>query len=119
MVVVGLLLVGLIVVALIVLLGLRRWTFDEARTENRLRQPGAHTLTYIVPEGQDAAVLVAALVHAGYTSVTDVYGGFERLLVACEEKDRAQVRSILEHVDRAGFAGPEMHVDHVRFQDEH
>jgi hypothetical protein len=28
------------------------------------------------------------------------------------------VRSIIEHVDRGGIDGPEMHVGHVSFEDE-
>ena len=118
MIVIGMLAVGLLAVGVVLMLALRRWTLDDARTEARLHQPGTHRLVYAVPGGQDPAVLLAALAHAGFTAVTDLEGGTERLLVACEEHDRAQVRSIIEHVDRGGIDGPEMHVGHVSFEDE-
>ncbi len=119
MVVFALLLIGVLAVGAFLALGLRSWTLAESRTEARLRRPGAPTLTYTVPPGQDPAVLMAALRHAGYTSVTDLKGGGELLVVECpDEHDRADVRSIIEHVDRAGFDGPEMHVAHVAFEDE-
>ncbi len=118
MIVIGMLLVALLAVGAIVALGLRRWTLDEARTEGRLHQPGAHALTYAVPAGQDPAIVAAALSHEHFTTVTDYEGGHERLLVAADEQDRARVRDIIEHVDRAGIDGPEMHVAHVRFEDE-
>ena len=112
--------VCLFVITLVVLLVLGRSTSRrEARTETPLRRSGTHTLAYVVPDGQDAAVLRGALRHAGFNSVSDFSGGVERLLVVCDEKDRAQVRSILEHIYEAGFAGPDTHADHVRFQDEH
>lgn len=119
MIVMGMLAVGLLVVGVLVMLALRRVTLDEARSENRLREPGTHKLAYVVPNGQDPAILMAALARGGFKSVSDMEGGVERLLVACpDEHDRAKVRSIIEHVDRAGFAGPEMHVGHVSFEDE-
>ncbi|HLN79177.1 MAG TPA: hypothetical protein VK204_19185 [Nocardioidaceae bacterium] len=119
MIVFGMLLVGVVVLSVALMLALRRWTLDEARTETRLHQPGAHTVVYAVPNGQDPAILMAALSREGFTAVSDTEGGQERLLVECpDEHDRAQVRSIIEHVDRAGFDGPEMHVSHVSFEDE-
>ena len=118
MIIVGLVLVGVLVVGVIVALGLRRITLDDVRTEARMHQPGAHTLSYVMPVGQDPALAMARLAHAGFTAVADSTGGVERVLVDCEEQDRAQVRSILEHVDRAGIAGPPIHVDHVSFEDE-
>ena len=119
MIVFGMLLVGVVALSVALMWAMRRWTLDEARTEARLHQPGAHTVTYAVPNGQDPAILMAALSRAGFTSVSDIEGGRERLLVEYhDERDRAQVRSIIEHVDRAGFDGPEMHVGHVSFEDE-
>ena len=120
MIVGALLVVGLLVVGVLLALALRRVTFDEAGTENRLHQPSTHTLAYAVPAGQDAALFMAALTHEGFTSVADNEGGTERLLIACDEKDRARVRSIIEHVNLTGFGytGPARHLEHVSFQDE-
>lgn len=118
MIVFGMLFVGVLVVGAVVALILRRATLDEAKTEARLREPGAHKVTYAVPTGQDPAVLVAALSRAGFTSVGDLEHGAELLLVECEPEDRAQVRDVLEHVSRTGFDGAPMRVGHVTFEDE-
>lgn len=114
----GIIFVVIAVLGVVVALALRSWMLGEARTEARLRSPGVHTVAYVVPEGQDVAVLMAAVRHAGFESITKIDGGTERLLVACGEEDRARVRSILEHVHRIGFDGSERYVDHVSFDDE-
>lgn len=113
-----LVIVGLLAVVVILALGLRRATFDEAEAEVGLRQPGAHTVSYVVPTGQDASVLLAALTHAGFKAVGGMEAGQERVLVACDESQRGEVRRIIESVHEANFGGPEMHVAHVRFEDE-
>lgn len=114
----GMVVVGVFAVGVVLALALRSWTLGEAKTEARLRLPETHTVAYVVPEGQDPAIVMAALTHAGFVSVTDIEHGTRQLLVECTESDRAKVRSIIEHVDRAGFDGPEMHVGHVSFEDE-
>lgn len=115
---IGIIFAVFVVLGVVIALALRSWTLDEAKTEKRLRSPDVHTVSYVVPEGQDVAVLMAAVRHAGFESITKTDGGTERLLVACDEQDRAKVRSILEHVHRVGFDGSEMYVDHVSFDDE-
>jgi hypothetical protein len=115
---IGIIFVGFIVLGVIVVVALRSWMLDEARIEERLRSPDVHTVAYVVPEGQDVAVLMAAVKRAGFESITKIDGGTERLLVACDEEDRARVRSILEHVHRISFDGSEMYLDHVSFDDE-
>ncbi len=116
-VVLVMLMVGFVVVLVVVALGLRTWVAEQARTEARLLSPDAHTLAYAVPLGQDPAILMAAVATAGYTAVVDTRGP-ERLLVECGEQDRAKVRSVLEHVTRAGPDSGELRVDHVVFDDE-
>ena len=115
---IAILVVAVVVVTFFVLAGLRRWERDMERTEARLRSPDTHTVAYRIPEGQDPAVLTAALAREGYTYLVTDEGGVERLVVECDEQDRARVREIIEHVDRAGFEGPEIHVGHVTFEDE-
>jgi hypothetical protein len=100
------------------MLGLRKWAFDEGQVEARLLAPGAHTLAFVVPNGQDPVPFKAALAHASFTTVVDNTGGRERLVVECEERDRAQVRDVLEHVHAVGAAGPDQYVGDVRFDDE-
>jgi hypothetical protein len=87
-------------------------------TQSRLQRPEAHALRYVVPRGQDPAILTAALVHAGYRSVGSFEGGTARVLIACDEQDRGTVRDIIRHVDRAGFDGPDLQVARARFEDE-
>lgn len=114
-----LLFVVLVAAGFALAMGLRRWMQDEVRSEALLRDPEAHALVYVVPDGQDPTILVAALSRAGFTAMGDMEAGVERLLIACpDEEDRAEVRSIIEHVNRSGFDGIEMHVGPVRFQDE-
>jgi hypothetical protein len=110
--------VAFLIVATGVMLGLRTWVLDEGKVEARLRSPGTHTLNYVVPDGQDPALLKAALARAHFASAVTTDGGAERLIVECEEKDRAQVRDVLEHVHGAGVGGPDEYVGHVRFEDE-
>jgi hypothetical protein len=119
MIVIPMVAIAVLVIVVIVALALRRATFAEGRTEARLRQPGPNTVAYVVPNGQDAAVLVAALAHEGYAAVADPEHGVEMLHVECPHPgDRDHVRSILEHLDRTGLAAAVLHVDQVRFEDE-
>ena len=120
MLVAGLIAIGLLVLFGVVALGLRRFTLDEGRTEKKMREPGAHTLMYTVPNGQDPAILISALHQQGFTARSDLRGGLEHLLVDCPDpQQRSVVRSIIEHVETTGIVGSPMHVDHVSFEDEH
>jgi hypothetical protein len=119
MIVFGMLVIGVLVVGLVVALMLRSVTLGEARTEKEMHAPGAHTVAYDVPNGMDAAVFMSALSSAGYQAVSDMQGGVERLLIACPEPgDRDGVRQVIEHVHKGGFEGPEVHLEHVTFEDE-
>jgi len=118
LVVAVMLVVGAVAVVVAIMLALRRWMLDEEQIEAQVRSPKAHRVAYVVPPGQDPAILRAALTHAGFTSALDTENGDERLLVACDEHERVQVRSIIEQVHRAGVDGPEMQVGRVSFEDE-
>jgi len=95
--------------------GARKWVLDAGATEVRLKDPATHALSYLVPDGQDPAALMAALAHDGVTTAMDSDGGIERLLIACEENDRALVRGVLDDANRG--SSPRMG-DHVVFGDE-
>ena len=114
----GMLVGGIAIVGVFLLLALRRWTLAETRMDALLRSPGAPTVAYRVPDAQDPVVLMVALRRFGFVSVVDTGDGAERLLVACAAQERAQVRRIIEEVHSGGLDGPEMHVPHVRFEDE-
>lgn len=108
----------LLILVVVVMLALRGWGRDEARQDAVLDSPATHTVSYVVPDGQDPAILAAALHNAGFTARAHLEGGFEVLRIACEEEQRAEVRSIIEHVDRTGFDGAPMHIAHAKFVDE-
>ena len=108
----------LLVLGVAVALAMRSWVREEARMEALIESPETHTVSYAVPDGQDPAILAAALHQAGFTARAHLEGGFEVLRIACNEQQRAQVRSVIEHVDRTGFEGVPMHIGHARFVDE-
>ena len=111
--------VGFLVIAAFFAFGLRRVTFDEARAEARLHEPGAHNVSYLVPTGEDATPVIAALHRAGYAVVGGMEHGQERVLVGCEERDRADVRRIIEDVEKTAYKGQGLPVhSHVIFEDE-
>jgi hypothetical protein len=106
-----LLVIGALGLPLLIVLALRAWGTDSARTESSLLSPEAHTVAYVVTEGEDPTFARAALTHAGFVSVLD-HSGDQRLVVGCEPGQREQVRRILEQVDHLAGTGP------VRFDDE-
>lgn len=110
--------VVLIIAAGVILFGLRTWTLEEGRAEARLRSPEAHKLVYVVPDGQDPALVMAALIHAGFTSVVAIEEGIEQLLIECEETDRAQVRDLIQRVSRADAQAHGLPAHEIRFEDE-
>lgn len=118
MIIIAILTMGALVIVGGVLLGLRTWVLDEAKLEQRLRAPQTHTVDFEVPNGWDPAPLKAALTHAHFTSLTRTGAGLEHLTIACEERDRARVRAVLENVHAAGATGPDECLGHVRFTDE-
>lgn len=117
-VVLTMLLIGFVVVTVVVGMGLRSWTLGQARREAQLLSPDTHTVAYVVPEGQDPAILMAAVAVAGFTAMVDASGGTSRVVVACDEHARGQVRKALEDVHRWGVDGSDMLVEHVAFDDE-
>ena len=112
-VVIGLLLLGAVAFVFSVLIR------PEQDQEEVVHQHGLHTLTYLVPTGQDPAELVAALHQAGFTAVAELRHGYEVLEVVChDEHDRGRVREVLEHAHRSGFDSPENPVGAISFEDE-
>src|SRR5262245_23557086 len=93
--------VGLTAVLILVLTLSRSASLDYQAVRTRLHQPGAETLAYHVPEGQDAAALIVALGRAGYTAVEDDEGGTHQVLVFCpgsRQEARPRVRAVLQEV---------------------
>jgi len=62
------------------------------------------TLRYPVPNGQDTAVLLAALIKEGYEAESELRPDGHVVVVPCQDADRerARVRATLQHA-----AGPD------------
>jgi hypothetical protein len=101
----------------LVVLALRAWGAEAAATEQSLLAPGAHTVVYVVPEGEDPTFARAALTHAGFVSVLD-HSGDQRLVVRCEPAQREHVRMILEQTDHPSVGAHRGYAAHVHFDDE-
>jgi hypothetical protein len=112
----GVLAVGVAVLLVVMSIGLGRWSANEARKDAALHAPDAHTVTYVVPDGEDPVDVIAALTHAGFTSVEDHRGLHDKVLVACEAEDRERVRDVITHVQASHYHGGV--VGRVLFEDE-
>lgn len=82
-IVIVMVLIGVAALFVVAALALRTVVRNEQRTDDRLHAPGAHTLAYAVPNGQDPVVLMTAVRTAGLVSVVDTRGGTEKILVEC------------------------------------
>ena len=96
---VGIVVIGVPVLGLVVALLLRRIVFAEAAIEEDLHRPGARTLTYEVPLGEDPTHARTALMHAGFECISELRGGQPVLVVLCEtESDQDVASRVLQHV---------------------
>jgi hypothetical protein len=100
---------------------LKKESLGRERVEADLHAPGTPTLEYVVPTGEDPAIVLAALDRAGYTAGVDSHGPHQLVLVKCPDgvdASRAQVRSVIES---AGVTTPKVEVrahPAVQFRDE-
>jgi len=112
----------LLVLAGVLLLAVRQWIRDRARTEAALESDRTETLEYVVPEGQDPAVVLVALEQEGFTPAADSLGRSHLLRIHCPaglERDRAQVRAVISRADSTAIEhGARIDVDPVVFEDE-
>jgi hypothetical protein len=115
--IVTLLTLGALAFPVLFVLALRTWGKEKAETEKALLAPQAHTVSYVVPEGEDPTFVRVALSHAGFVSVLD-RSGEQRLVVRCESGQRERVRAILEEVDHPSYDGHHDQAAHVHFVDE-
>jgi hypothetical protein len=105
----------------IVVYVVREETVKRGRVEHELRDEQTPTLEYLVPTGQDPAVILAALQSEGYMATVDPHHTEQLLLISCPaglDRERARVRSIIAAADVTTLddGGP-VDVD-VRFRDE-
>ena len=87
-----------------------------------MADPATETLDYVVPGGQDPAVVRAALSKEGYEAVQDPRGGDQLLHIECRadrDRERAKVRAVIESVGTTAIdAGVPLDAPPVRFADE-
>ena len=114
---VTLLVLTVLVVPLLVLGMMRRFGMQEAATETALLSPGAHTVAWVVPEGEDPALVRTHRSHAGFVSVLD-HSGDQRLVVECEPGNREMVRDIIAHAAHTSFDGAALQPSQLRFDDD-
>lgn len=83
--------------------------------------PRVEHLSYPVPDGQDPAVLMAALTEAGYDAASEVVEGKPHVVVACpagRDRERAHVRQVIRDTGTTGMTGTPFEPEQVVFQDE-
>lgn len=107
-----------LVLGVVVALALRSWERAEERDEAVFDAPATPKVCYEVVDGQDPAVLVAALHHAGFHARAHLEGGVEVLRILCQEHERSVVRQVLEGAGRTGFGGVPTYVGAVRFVED-
>ncbi len=110
---------GLTALSILVLLLLRSASRDHEDTRARLLQPGAETLAYDIPDGQDPAEVIVALNRAGYKALED--GDAYQVLVQCPHgrvNDLPRVQAAIEQAGASGGIGIAEHLHVVRFADE-
>lgn len=100
---------------------LREHAAKRERVNEELHDARTPTLEYVVPNGQDPAVILAALHREGYTATVDSEAFHQIMLVTCPqglEAQREDVRAAIESADvTATDDGAPLRVD-VRFRDE-
>ena len=112
---------AIVALAGIVLYVVREQARKHDEVDRELHDAHAPTLEYAVPLGVDPVVLVAALEQAGYSTTVDARGGPQLLLVKCPrgaDRERDQVRSVLESADNPSVDHEVPLPTQVRFRDE-
>jgi hypothetical protein len=83
--------------------------------------PGVETLRYRVPDGQDPTVPMSALERAGFSAALDEAAAEKYLAITCphgRDRDRDEVRRVLDGVDRTSLEGPQVRTGRATFEDE-
>lgn len=87
-----------LLVAWLVVREVRARAEKEARTHEEVESRTLPVLEYVVPTGQDPAVLVTALHAEGYETTVHTEPTHQHLLIRCPagvDRDRAHVRAII------------------------
>jgi FtsZ-interacting cell division protein ZipA len=99
----------LIVLIAIVVIGLVVAALRQSRKAETLKEPTGSALRYRVPEGQDAAAVIAVLQTHGYEAATDPDSTHEAIVVIqCPNgaaDDRDEVRGVLAQEAKLNMEG--------------
>jgi hypothetical protein len=127
--VMGAVLVPVLLVLIVIVVGvgaLKRFGADTVAQSDRLQASERPTLRYLVPPGQDAAVVLGALREAGYDASPDSEPGPSSPVLIIGGPtggglDREGVRDVLARIDQTNV-NPEdsapLDLPPVRFSDE-
>jgi hypothetical protein len=111
--------IAVVVVLAIVWVLARRWAAARQPVADELAGPATPTIDYLVPEGQDSAVVLAALVAEGFTATPDPAESHLLHVSASGELDRERVRSVIASVRTTALdSGVPFEPGEVRFADE-
>ena len=119
----GFMVLGVVLVAVLVWFAFRasRWAAARSEVDAHLAEPAVESLDYVVPEGQDPAVVVAALRENGVEAAPDI-GAKQLVHVACAPTngaERERVRAIIASIHTSAIdAGVPFDAGAVRFEDE-
>lgn len=121
--IIALLVVGAIVIGGVTLLSGGHFTRRQAEAQKDAKNQDVEMLRYRVPEGQDPAMVLAALQKEGFDAVPDVQGAgpSHDVLVPCVdgvERHRAHVRSVIQSVEEVNSTGDRRQLPRVKFADE-
>jgi hypothetical protein len=124
----GAVLVPVLLLAIVIIAGViavKRFSADEVRRSDRLQDRARPALRYVVPPGQDPALVLTGLRNAGYDASADSEPGASSPIVIIGSTggapDREAVRRTLAHLDGTNIVpGESGSVAHrpVRFADE-
>jgi hypothetical protein len=115
--------VVIIIVLAIIVMAAVRFVHRQAAHQDDAKSAPEEMLRYHVPEGQDPAIVVAALQKEGFRAIPDVQGAgaSHDVLIPCSEdveRHRAHVRSIIQGTEQINFEGDQRQIPQVKFADE-
>jgi len=112
--------VGVVAIFLLVPL-VQRYNAQRRRAEELTRSDSVSTVRYVVPQGQDPAVVMANLRHEGFEPVGDSTATEQEILVPCSsDVDRDRIRHAIAAAPTSLEGGPHPAGDdsEIRFTDE-
>ena len=115
--------IAIAIVVAIIVVAVVRFLHRQAGHQDEVKSAPVDMLRYRVPEGQDPAIVVAALQKEGFQAIPDVQGAgaSHDVLIPCHdgiERHRSAVRSIIQGTEQINFEGDQRQIPQVKFADE-